>query len=52
VRFERTDSFRADYRRLSAAEKLLVRAAIAEFASACDEFRWRRIGSHAIFRTP
>ena len=110
MRFERTDSFRADYRRLSAAEKLLVRAAIAEFASACDEFqqhgtafparlrvkamrgapgifemtwsfagpdgratwewtevevvddsgavvrvpavRWRRIGSHAIFRTP
>lgn len=38
MRFERTDSFRADHRRLTDDEKQLVRAAIVEFAAACDRF--------------
>ena len=39
MRFERSASFKADYRRLSANEKSLVRTAITEIATACDEFQ-------------
>ena len=41
MRFERTDSFKADYRRLSANERELVRSAITEFAAACNDFHDR-----------
>jgi hypothetical protein len=38
VRYERTDSFKADYRRLTAAEQLLFRQAVGVFNRGCDEF--------------
>jgi hypothetical protein len=39
MRFERTDSFKADYRRLSPQQQDLVKEAVAEFALACDRYR-------------
>lgn len=39
MRFERTEPFKSDYKRLSADERKLVKAAISEFALACDAFR-------------
>lgn len=38
MRFERTDVFKADYRRLSSADRDLFRAAAREFNQACDDF--------------
>lgn len=38
MRFERTESFKADYRRLSDEERAAARQAIADFAAACDAF--------------
>jgi hypothetical protein len=38
VRYLRTDSFKADYRRLSASEKDRFRIAVRDFNRACDEF--------------
>ena len=38
MRFERTDHFKTDYRRLSAANKELFRQAVREFNDACDRF--------------
>jgi len=38
VRFARTDVFKADYRRLSNANKELFRPAAREFNQACDQF--------------
>jgi len=38
VRFERTDLFKADYKRLSLANKELFRQAVREFNDACDLF--------------
>ena len=38
MRFERTDLFKADYRRLSASSKELFRQAAREFNEACDQF--------------
>jgi hypothetical protein len=36
VRYERTDSFKADYQRLDDDEKEMFRAAVREFNRACD----------------
>ena len=38
MRYVRTDSFKADYRRLSAAEQDLFRQAARSFNRGCDEF--------------
>lgn len=38
MRYERTDSFEADYNRLSPAERELFRAAVKEFNESCDQF--------------
>jgi hypothetical protein len=38
VRYVRTDSFKADYRRLSPAEQDLFRQAVRDFNRGCDEF--------------
>jgi len=38
LRFERTDVFKADYRRLSNANKARFRSAAREFNQACDQF--------------
>jgi len=38
VRFVRSDSFKADYRRLSEEDKELVRSAVMEFSAACDRY--------------
>lgn len=38
MRNERTDSFKADYNRLSQAERELFRSAIRAFNEACDQF--------------
>lgn len=38
MRFERSDSFKSDYRRLSDAERAMVRAAVVDFSEACDRF--------------
>ncbi len=32
------DSFRADYRRLSASDQAIFKAALAEFVAACDRY--------------
>jgi hypothetical protein len=44
VRFERTESFKADYRRLTKEEQGIFRAAALEFSAACDR--------HVNSRTP
>lgn len=36
MRFERTDGFKADYRRLNPEEQALFRDAVRDFATACD----------------
>ena len=38
MRFIRSDSFKADYRRLSELDKELVRSAVMEFSAACDRY--------------
>jgi hypothetical protein len=38
VRFERTDHFKADYKRLSALNRESFRQAAREFNDACDQF--------------
>jgi len=38
VKYAVVDSFRADYRRLSAAERDLFKAALREFIDACDRY--------------
>ncbi|MEX1163203.1 MAG: hypothetical protein WEB03_06450 [Nitriliruptor sp.] len=38
MKYLRTDSFKADYRRLSAAEQALFRQAVRDFNRSCDEF--------------
>ena len=38
MRFERTDLFKADYKRLSVANRELFRQAVREFNDACDRF--------------
>jgi len=38
VRFERTELFKADYKRLSASNRELFRRAAREFNEACDQF--------------
>jgi hypothetical protein len=38
VRYQRTESFKADYKRLSDHEKEMFRAAAVEFNLACDRF--------------
>jgi hypothetical protein len=38
VRFERTERFKADYRRLSDADRAAFRKAVREFNEACDRF--------------
>ena len=38
MRFERTDPFKADYRRLPPGSREMFRAAAHEFNSACDRF--------------
>lgn len=38
MKYVRTDSFKADYRRLSDAEKDLFRNAVRDFNHGCDEF--------------
>jgi hypothetical protein len=38
VRYVRTDSFKADYKRLSEAEKAMFRKSVDEFNEACDRF--------------
>jgi hypothetical protein len=38
VRYVRTDSFKADYDRLSETEKELVREAVREFNDGCERF--------------
>lgn len=38
MRFERTDSFRADYRRLCDEERELFRAAVRTFNQGCERF--------------
>jgi hypothetical protein len=38
VKYERTASFKSDYRRLNAQEKQLFREAVEEFNKACDRF--------------
>jgi hypothetical protein len=38
VRFERTDLFKADYKRLSTSNRDLFRQAAREFNEACDQF--------------
>lgn len=38
MKYEATDSFKADYARLSTAEKQLFRDALAEFVAACDRY--------------
>jgi hypothetical protein len=38
VRYVRTESFKADYRRLSATEKELFRRAVREFNDGCERF--------------
>lgn len=50
MRFERTDSFKADYRRLSSQERDLVKESVAEFASACDRYRADNTAFPAKFR--
>ncbi len=44
MRFERTASFKADYRRLTKEEQVMFRAATLEFSVACDR--------HVESRTP
>jgi hypothetical protein len=36
LRYEQTDSFRGDYKRLNDAEKTLFHQAVQEFSEACD----------------
>lgn len=38
MRWERTDSFRADYRRLSHDERAMFRRTVVAFNEACDAF--------------
>jgi hypothetical protein len=38
MRFERTDFFKSDYKRLSATNRELFRQAVREFNTACDVF--------------
>jgi hypothetical protein len=38
VRFERTDLFKADYKRLSVSHRELFRQAAREFNEACDQY--------------
>jgi hypothetical protein len=38
VRFERTDLFKADYKRLPAPHRELFRQAVREFNEACDQY--------------
>ena len=38
MRFERTDPFKADYQRLSKAEREKFRSAVRTFNTACDHF--------------
>ncbi len=38
MRFERTEIFKADYKRLSVAEQETFRKAAREFSAACDDF--------------
>jgi len=45
VRFERTESFKADYRRLTEDEQEMFRAAARDFSSACDH----HVKSHTPF---
>jgi len=42
VRYVRTDSFKADYRRLSGTEQELFREAIRAFNDACERFMTTR----------
>lgn len=38
MRFIRSESFKADYRRLTAEERHLARIAVTEFSAACDRY--------------
>lgn len=38
MRNERTDSFKADYNKLTPAERELFRSAVKQFNAACDQF--------------
>lgn len=45
MRFERTESFKADFRRLTKEEREMFRTAALEFSAACD----RHVKSRAAF---
>jgi hypothetical protein len=50
VKYERTASFEADWRRLTAREQQLFRDAVIRIKRAYAG--WRRIGGHQIFERP
>jgi hypothetical protein len=51
VRFERTESFKADFRRLTKEEQAMFRTAALEFSAACDRRGNSRAAFLAKFRT-
>lgn len=50
MRFERTESFKADFRRLTKAEQEMFRTAALEFSAACDSHGNSRAAFLAKFR--